>query len=129
MKTNKNKRITLDTLAVSIEILADRMDKGFEKSDKRTNSKMESLARMVKDNFDDFSKEIKMDMDNKFVRIDDRFRETQEEINDLGKYLEKIGKTSFEDSDFFAEEITTLKKKTRIFDRRRAKIELKTLTS
>lgn len=92
-------------------------------------------------NFDNVNKEIKnlsarvdglqLEMNERFDKVDDRFRETQEEINGLRKYIERIGKSSLEDTDVLAEEVFKLKRKIRAsekkFEKKLEKVELKTV--
>lgn len=154
MKNKIHKIITLEQLAdkmdkgfkesnrrtdAKISQLDDRMDKRFERVDGRfdetnnnTDQKIDKLAIAVKHGFDEVHKRIdslKSDMNEKFIRIDDRFRETQGEIYDLRKYLERTEKSSLEDSDAIAEEVITLKRKVENFEKKLLKANLNTAVS
>gem|GEM_PF-6038777 len=114
----------------------EQVDERFNETNSNTDGKIESLARIVKSGFDDVYKELKnlnarannlqIDMKEGFNKADDRFRETQEEINDLRKYVERIGKSSFEDSDILAEDVITLKRRVKFVEKRLQKLESKT---
>jgi chromosome segregation ATPase len=148
MEKKSNKKITL-------EQLADKMDKGFEQVDKKfelvdkrfdkmgvefnkkIDDKIDGLASAVKTGFDEIYDKLreldlkisnlKIEIDDRFNEVSDRFREIREEINDIDKRLERIEKSSLEDSDFLADELVSLKKKNKFFEKRLQKLESRVL--
>lgn len=115
--------------SIRFKELEERMDISFKASDKRTDHKIDKLAAAVKHGFDNLSARVdslQLEMNERFNKVDGRFRETQEEINSLRKYIERIGKSSLEDTDALADEMITLKRKISSFEKRLEKVELKT---